>query len=128
MERRNTIQRDIVLKAVRGLGNHASADEIYLCVSKDYPSIGKGTVYRNLNILAEEGVIQKVEIPEGPDRFDYNVEKHYHITCIKCGKVFDVDMEVLTDLEEKIRNKNGMIFFDHDIMFKGLCPDCQDNN
>ena len=88
MERRNTIQRDIVLKAVRSLGNHASADEIYSCVSKDYPSIGKGTVYRNLNILAEEGEIRKVEIPEGPNRFDHSVGKHYHITCIKCGKVF----------------------------------------
>lgn len=126
MERRNTIQRDIVLKAVRSLGNHASADEIYACVSKDFPSIGKGTVYRNLNILAEEGEIRKVEIPEGPDRFDHNVGKHYHVTCIKCRKVFDADMDVLTDLNEKIHSKNGMIFLDHDIVFKGLCPNCQE--
>ena len=54
MERRNTIQKDLVLKTVQGLKRHLTAEEVYEFIKKDHPTIGKGTVYRNLGILAEE--------------------------------------------------------------------------
>ena len=65
MERRNTIQKALILRAVCELKRHLTADEVYEFVKKDHPSIGKGTVYRNLAILAEEGAIRKVEVPDG---------------------------------------------------------------
>ena len=107
MERRNTIQREMVYNAVINLSNHATADEIYALIIKDHPTIGKGTVYRNLNILAEEGAIRKVDIPDGPYRFDHILEEHYHVKCVKCGKLFDVDMEVLPDLKLIIDSSDG---------------------
>ena len=60
MERRNTIQKALILRAVCELKRHLTADEVYEFVKKDHPSIGKGTVYRNLAILTEEGAIRKV--------------------------------------------------------------------
>ena len=125
MERRNTAQKAMVLNTVRRLGNHACADEIYSAVSQENPSIGRGTVYRNLGILAEEGKIRKIAIPDGADRFDHNCFEHYHVKCIKCGSVFDVDMEALPDLREKIRDSHGIDFLDYDIIFRGICPDCK---
>lgn len=125
MERRNTIQREMVLKAVRELKGHVTADEVFEQVRKENPSVGKGTVYRNLGILAESGEIRKVEIPDGPDRFDFTLEEHYHVLCVGCNQVFDVDMDVITDLTDRIRNMNGMKFLSHDILFKGICPECQ---
>lgn len=126
MQRRNTIQKQIVLEAVQSLHNHATAEEIYTLIHTNHPNIGKGTVYRNLNVLVEEGQIRKVEIPEGPDHFDHICQKHYHVKCIKCGKVFDVDMEVVENLEKSIRDTHGIQFLDYDILFKGICPACQE--
>lgn len=125
MERRNTIQREMVLNAVRSLRSHVTADEVYTFIVKEHPNIGKGTVYRNLNILAEEKEIKKVEVPEGPTRFDHTLQEHYHVKCVRCGKVSDVEMEALPDLWEKIRDTKGIQYLEYDVIFKGICPDCQ---
>ena len=127
MERRNTIQKELVLHAVRSLKGHVTAEEVHALILKEHLSIGKGTVYRNLNILAEEEKIKKVEIPNGPDRFDYTVREHYHVRCIECNQIFDVDMEEISDLKKRIRDTHGIQFLDYDILFKGICPDCQQN-
>lgn len=126
MERRNTIQKELVLNTVLKLKSHLTADEVYESIKKDHPRIGKGTVYRNLGILAEEGAIRKVEIPNGPDRFDFTLKKHYHVRCTECGEVFDVDMDEIPDLKEKIHDTHGMQFLDYDILFKGICPTCRE--
>ena len=125
MERRNTIQKELVLQTVQGLKRHLMAEEVYEFIKKDHPTIGKGTVYRNLGILAEEGAIRKVEVPDGPDRFDFTLKNHYHVECIRCEEIFDVDMDEVTDLSERIHDTHGMQFLNHDIFFKGICPACR---
>ena len=125
MERRNTIQKALILRAVCDLKRHLTADEVYEFVKRDHPSIGKGTVYRNLTILTEEGAIRKVEVPDGSDRFDFTLKNHYHVRCVKCGEVFDVDMDEIPDLQKKIHDTHGMEFLTYDIFFKGICPEMQ---
>lgn len=125
MERRNTIQKDLVLKTVQELKRHLTADEVYEFIKKEHPTIGRGTVYRNLKILVEDGAIRKVEVPDGSDRFDFTLKDHYHVKCVKCGDIFDVDMEQLPDLKAKIRDTHGMEFLGYDIFFKGICPACR---
>ena len=126
MVRRNTIQRELILNAVHSLKNHATAEEIYNMIKQAHPSIGRGTVYRNLNILAEEGKIRKVEVIGSPDRFDHICEKHFHVRCIKCGRLFDIELESVPELKPKTKDSGDMQFLDYDIMFKGICPDCQE--
>lgn len=125
MERRNTIQREIVLNAVRSLKNHATADEIYAFIGKEYPGIGRGTVYRNLQILSEEGRIRKIEVPGGSARFDHNCTVHGHMKCIRCQKIFDVELEPDLDFRKMIRNAYEMKILDYDLCFKGICKTCQ---
>lgn len=125
MERRNTIQKALILRAVCELKRHLTADEVHEFVKRDHPSIGKGTVYRNLAILTEEGAIRKVEVPDGSDRFDFTLKNHYHVRCVKCGEVFDVDMDEIPDLQKKIHDTHGMEFLTYDIFFKGICPECR---
>lgn len=125
MNRRNTVQRKLVLEAVRGLKNHATAEAVYEYIVKENPSVGKGTVYRNLNLLAECGDVKKVCIADGPDRFDHNCHEHYHVLCVNCGRVWDVDMDVIPDIWDRIRHHNGMEFIGYDILFKGVCEDCR---
>lgn len=125
MTRRNTIQRSLVLEAVNTLKCHATADEIYELIHKEHPNVSRATVYRNLNALSDDGKIKKLEMPSSADRFDHICSKHYHIKCKKCGRVFDVDMEVISGLENNIKDRRGFEFTDYDIVFNGVCPDCQ---
>ena len=125
MQKRNTIQRTLVLEAVNRLQCHATAEEIYDMVSREHPHISRGTVYRNLKQLAEEGAIRKMEVTAGPDRYDHRTHNHYHARCLECGRVFDVEMDYLRDLERSIRDAHGFVISGHDIMFRGVCPDCQ---
>ncbi len=127
MERRNTIQRECVLNAVRTLRNHATAEDVYTLVTKEHPSIGKGTVYRNLNILVQEGEITKVEVPGGPDRFDHTLGEHYHVKCVKCNGISDVEIDEIPDLNTCISDTHGIRLLGYDILFKGICPACQEN-
>jgi len=125
MKKRHTIQCTLVLEALNKLQYHVTADEIYNEIVKEHPNISKGTVYRNLQRLCEMGEIRKREIPGGADRFDLICSNHYHVRCVKCGRVFDVDMEYITDIEKSIKDTHGFVFTGHDIVFKGICPECK---
>lgn len=126
MIRRNTIQKDVIFDAVRDMKSHVTAEEVYEHIKDQYPHIGKGTVYRNLSLLSEEGLIRHVEIPNGPDCYDFTLSPHYHLRCEGCGKVYDVDMDVMTDLENHIHDRHGIKFLGYDILFKGICRNCQE--
>ncbi|MDY5940945.1 MAG: transcriptional repressor [Eubacteriales bacterium] len=122
---RNTIQRSLVLEAVNKLRCHATADEIYKEIIKAHPHISRATVYRNLNLLSDRGEIRKVEIPGGADCFDHNLHDHFHVKCERCGRVFDVDMEYVSGLEQNIKDSHGFDFTGYDIVFRGICPECK---
>ena len=126
MERRNTIQKELVRQAVNEMHRHVTADQVYEFVSEKYPGIGRGTVYRNLGILVEEAQIRKVEVPDGPDRYDFTLKNHYHVRCVKCGDIQDVDMDVQPDIRAGIHDTHGIEFLDYDIFFKGICQACRE--
>lgn len=125
MTNRNTIQCALVLDTVKSLCCHATADEVYETVRKDYPNISRGTVYRNLNRLSDSGQIRKVSVLDGADRFDHRCEEHYHIKCEECGRIFDVDMEVISNINQRVKDTHGFKFDGCEIMFRGVCPECQ---
>ena len=124
--RRNTIQRDLVKQAVYDMKSHVTADELYEFLKAKHPAIGKATVYRNLDVLVEEGSVRKVEVPGGPNRYDFTLKNHYHVKCVKCGDVADVDMDEVLGLIEQIRDTHGMDFLTYDIAFKGICKNCRE--
>lgn len=126
MLKRNTIQRSLVLDAVNRLQCHATAEDIYDEIVRDHPNISRGTVYRNLKQLSEAGEIRKLEVPGGTDRYDHLTHNHYHARCLKCGKVFDVDMDYIENLASSVKDTHGFAISGHDIMFKGLCPKCKE--
>ena len=127
MNHRNTIQRSMVYETVNRLKCHATAVEIYDLIAAEHPSVSRGTVYRNLNRLAEEGVIRKILVPGGADRFDHLSQKHYHARCLCCGRLFDIEMDYIDDLEKAIRDAHGFAVSGHDILFNGVCADCRDS-
>lgn len=129
VQRRTTIQKKLVLEAVQSLKNHPTAEEVYKYIIMTYNNISKGTVYRNLHMLVEENSINRVMIVDGADRFDHTIINHDHIKCDKCGSVYDVPSET-GDMAEKViidtgfLKKSGFTVTGHEIIFKGICPNC----
>lgn len=109
--------------------SHVTAEEVFMQIQKNHPNISRATVYRNLNILYEEGKIGRISVSDNAAEFDFMPAHHYHVRCEKCDKLFDVDMKdfdsVEEDLKRKIKNDNGFTFTGCDIIFKGICPECK---
>lgn len=121
---RNTIQRALVLEAVRSLHNHPTSADVYEVVREKHPNISRATVYRNLGVLASRGEVLRVEVPNGADRYDFLSKPHYHAKCRVCGGVFDVDMPYQGDLVSQVTGAHGFTIEDHEIIFTGVCADC----
>ena len=122
---RNTIQRALVLEAVQSLHEHPTSADVYEAVRAKHPNISRATVYRNLGVLADKGEVLRVEVAGGADRYDFFNEPHYHARCRHCGMIFDVDMPYRSDLTEDVIDSHGFKIEGHQIMFDGVCPDCQ---
>ena len=126
LKKRNTIQRQLVIAAVRSLSNHPTAEEVYNRIVLDYPDISKGTVYRNLNSLVESGLLRRVSVPGSADCYDHMLTKHYHVQCSRCHKFMNVDdLEYFQDLDDKIAQLTGFRMDNHNLVFQGICPECQ---
>ena len=122
---RMTRQRSIILETVRALSNHPTADDIYKRVRRKMPRISLGTVYRNLELLAQEGLIQRLNFGYNQNHFDMNTRKHYHIRCQKCGRLADVPAGSVDVHSRAILHQTGYRFLDLDVEFTGVCPQCQ---
>lgn len=122
---RNTRQRALVLEAVRSLHNHPTSADVYDAVREKHPSISRATVYRNLNVLTEQGEVLHIPVAGGADRYDFRCDCHYHAICRECGVVYDVEMPS-EELLSSVRDTHGFQIEGFDIIFTGLCPDCAD--
>lgn len=120
-----TRQRMAILQELRKVNTHPTADEVYEMTRRRLPRISLGTVYRNLEILSESGMIQKLELGGAQKRFDANVKNHYHVRCIRCGRIEDVPMEPLTTIENAIRRVCDYEIIGSHLEFIGLCPQCK---
>jgi Fe2+ or Zn2+ uptake regulation protein len=121
---RKTIQRQMLLEAVAAL-NHPTASEVYAFIREQYPNISMGTVYRNLNLLAQKGELRILHIPDSPERFDLLTTQHYHMRCKKCGEIINIDTDYLAEIDEKISRATGVRIDHHQIFFLGVCKNCR---
>ena len=121
-----TRQRSIILEELRRYNTHPSADEIYGLVRQRMPRISLGTVYRNLEILAELGEIKIIETAGSLRRFDGNPEKHYHIRCISCDRVVDAPVEPLIKTKNSLHESTDYEIIGHRFEFVGVCPECSE--
>ena len=121
---RNTKQRSLVYETVQESRNHPTADEIYLRLRVAEPKISRGTVYRNLNLLTENGDVRHVAMPDA-DRFDWRTERHYHLRCKRCGLVVDAPLAYQAELDGALTAETGFAIDGHVTVFEGLCPACR---
>jgi Fur family ferric uptake transcriptional regulator len=129
-----TLPRESILDLLSKTSKHMSAQEIYKDLNKVYPGIGQSTIYRTLSLLVQTGFLNKIDIGNGPSRYEYRSGNkkahHHHLICTKCGKIIDysdfIDEEekLVKEAEKNIAGKYKFQVKDHNIEFYGLCKDC----
>ena len=124
----NSKQREIILNTLKENVVHPTAEYLWEKVKEKDPKISLATLYRNLNQLSENGIIKKIDGLETSSHFDHNTHEHYHFICTKCKRVFDIAAEVAPDLIKKTQSSTGFTIQNHDIVFSGICKDCNNNS
>lgn len=122
---RSTNQRQVILEMIKKSNSHPTADDIYESVRKRLPKISLGTIYRNIEILYENGLIEKIGPLSNQMRYDGITKNHYHIRCIRCGKVVDAPVETINRLDDKVRGQTDYMIMGHRLEYIGICPDCR---
>lgn len=124
VQRRFSKQRQIIYDMIKENPVHPSADYIYNTLKKDYPDLSLGTVYRNLNVLVESGLIIKISSDADSEHYDGNLSNHYHLMCEDCHHIFDVDVPYLDNIEDEARRNSCHTIKKHNLVFTGLCEEC----
>ncbi|MBN2031487.1 transcriptional repressor [bacterium] len=117
-------QRNLILCVIRSTHCHPTADWIFERARKDMPNISLGTIYRNLNLLRDEGKIQELRFGNSVSRYDGDLRSHYHVRCMECGEVVDVPHIVPLVSSQQVEELTGYRIHKHRLEFTGLCPDC----
>ncbi|MFC1679911.1 Fur family transcriptional regulator [Elusimicrobiota bacterium] len=134
--RRMTRPRGTVLEVLGQTKQHLSAKEVYLRAHKLCPSCGMTTIYRTLELMVEMGVVMKFAFGEGQSRYELaeghtRKPHHHHLVCRKCGRIEDYsdflqdELDLVKRSERTLAKRHGFRIQEHEITFKGLCPDCK---
>mgnify|MGYP005982701433 CR=1 FL=1 len=115
-------QRELILETVQRSDDHPTADTIYTRVRAQDPKVSLGTVYRNLNLLCENGQLLKVPIPGASDRFDHTLPWHSHLYCTVCGSVTDAEVDE-KQVMKLVKNQKGYVQ-DCAVVLIGVCEVC----
>lgn len=125
-----TPQRRSVLDIIiENEGKHLSTEEIYDLVKQKCPEIGLATVYRTMQMFDEVGLVYKHNFDDGRSRYELNHNnqdhQHHHLICMNCGKVIEVEEDLLEQLESEIVKKYSFSITNHNVKFFGYCKECQ---
>ena len=122
---RKSKQRDRILHILKNTRTHPTASWIYDKLKDEFPNLSMGTVYRNLNILVEQGLVKKIDFGSTFDRFEATLDPHYHFICEKCHSVIDLNIPIDNELNKKIKEATGLEPIRHRIEFYGVCNNCK---
>ena len=122
---RITPQRQAIMRYLISSHSHPTADEIYQALSPKFPNISVATIYNNLRVFKDIGIVKELTYGDSSSRFDFNTHNHYHIICEKCGKIVDFHYPGLEDVEMAASKLTGFEINEHRLELYGLCPDCQ---
>ena len=124
---RLTAQRERVLAAVEEL-QHATPDEVHAHVHAEAPNLNLSTVYRNLEVLEELGLVKHAHLTDrSPTYHAVSGHEHFHLVCRNCRAVTSVNVEVAGALTERLEADHGFVADVGHLTVFGRCLDCADD-
>lgn len=121
---RITPQRHAVLEYLMQSMKHPTADEIYKALEDKFPNMSVATVYNNLRVFLDIGLVRELTYGDSSSRFDCNTSDHYHIICDECGKIVDFHYPSLNEVEQLAEQVTGFDVTNHRMEVYGTCEDC----
>lgn len=122
---RVTPQRLVIAAAVRDLGHHATAEEIYTEVGARLPGVSLPTVYATLELLEDMGLVRRVATESGTAVYDPRTDQHHHLVCRRCGAIADVDGAVDHAALLSAARGAGFAPDEAQVVIRGLCAACR---
>jgi Fe2+ or Zn2+ uptake regulation protein len=120
-----TPQRRAIIRFLQTAKNHPTPDEILRAVNSEFPMASRATVYNTINWLKKNGMLKEI-FEAGQVRLDPNCNQHHHFVCNKCGKVEDVDFDLIPSLNIcTLANSNQIESFE--LILRGLCQKCKNS-
>ena len=123
---RITPQRHAVLEYLLNSMVHPTADEIYKALEGKFPNMSVATVYNNLRVLREIGLVRELTYADSSSRFDCNTSEHYHIICQECEKIVDFHYPSLEEVESLAEQVAGFDISHHRLELYGTCEECKE--
>ncbi|HQE81815.1 MAG TPA: transcriptional repressor [Candidatus Hydrogenedentes bacterium] len=122
---RVTCQRMEIFRAVASSEAHPDVQSIHRTVRKRIPTISPDTVYRNLKLLAEHGLVSVVGMSHEHMRFDANMDLHHHFVCVRCGLIRDFCSEHTETMTVPAEAESFGVPISLRLEVKGICSACQ---
>ena len=123
-----TFPRMAIYKILLDYQGHPSAEDIYKEVQKEHPNISLATVYKTMEMLADNDLISKVTPLHDIVRYDFNKDLHHHLVCVKCKKISDIKNKSLNNLPIPKNIEKGFKILNYQVQFDGICKECQNVN
>ena len=122
---KNFRKRNAILSYLQSKVTHPSAETIYADLKQEIPDLSMGTVYRNLNLFKQQGLVVSVATVKGVERYDANTSSHVHFICDGCDDVVDLhQMKIPASLSEEVENAIGCKVGTCNLSFTGTCREC----
>ncbi|MEC1179618.1 peroxide-responsive transcriptional repressor PerR [Metasolibacillus meyeri] len=121
---RITPQRHAILEYLIQSMNHPTADDIYKALEDRFPNMSVATVYNNLRVFREVGLVKELTYGDAASRFDFATGDHYHMICETCGKIVDFHYPGLNEVEHFASHVTGFKVNSHRLEVYGTCPSC----
>ncbi len=121
---RMTPQRHAILEYLYNAYTHPTADEIYKALEGKFPNMSVATVYNNLRVFKDVGLVRELTYGDSSSRFDCVTSDHYHVICESCEKIVDFHYPGLDEVETLAEHVTGFKVKSHRMEIYGLCPEC----
>lgn len=118
-------KRNAILECLRSTNAHPSAEMVHQMLQKSYPDISLATVYRNLSLFKQQGLITSVCSVHGTERFDAETAPHVHFVCDHCDRVLDLEQIVIPEALTHQVDDTGCRVSACSLTFTGICRECQ---
>ena len=120
-----THQRQVLYEVMHGMEGHPSPEEVYAAVKAKIPAISLATVYKNISLFVESGVLREVSLHHGSRRVELNEAGHHHMVCSKCKMITDIQAEELGLPVERKTLRGGFLVERYAVDVIGICEKCQ---